>query len=177
MASKLVTYGAVLLVCLAALAIARSTVVGSGSPPRTISRMIQCAFIPDGYFYVKGSAPEGFEDFDHIELLVSAAGGRRPPADSRVYARDGKVYKFTKFAEFNTHSSGRGIVFEFETEAIEGVSYKFRGRFISICVFAEDETDPKSVVAEGRMAKFKDDGEEATAQVQYTYSKSERPRS
>ena len=61
-------------------------------------------------------------------------------------------------------------MFEFET-GIKGVSYKFRGRFISICV-AEDRNRPKSVVAEGRIAGFKNDGEEATAQVQYAYLKS-----
>jgi len=185
MVSRILKYSAVLLVCFAALGITRSAVVGAGSTPRTISRMIQCgAFRPDGYFYVKGAAPEGFEDFGHIELLTvdpimtfdpiqrltSHSGVRRPPSDSRLYTKDGKSYKFTKFAEFERHSSGWGDVFEFETEMIEGVSYQFTGKFTRPCVFSQDERGSKKVVAEGRIAKFRDSKEAATAKVQFTYS-------
>lgn len=169
MVSRLLKYSAVLLVCFAALGITRSAVVAS-STPRALSTTSQCAFKPDGYFYVKGSPPEGFENFDHIALLVSDVGRRRPSSDSRLDTKDGKSYKFTKFAEFVTHSSGRGIVFKFETETVEGVSYQFSGKFSSICVFAEEERDPKNAVAEGRIAKLRDGKEAATAEVQFTYS-------
>jgi hypothetical protein len=138
--------------------------------------MSQCGFNPDGYFYLKGSAPEGFQTFDYFQLQTITNGVDRPPADSRMYAKDEKVYKFTKLKRSDTHSSGWGIVFEFETEALEGISYKFKGRFVRICNFPVDETDPKRAVAEGRIAKFKDDKEEAAADVQFTYSKSQRSR-
>jgi hypothetical protein len=137
--------------------------------------MVQCPFIPDGYFYLKGDPPGGFENFDHITLLVST-GGSRPPVDTRLHTSDEKSYKFTSLAKFITHSSGSGVVFEFETETIEGVGYKFRGKFITICVFAEQDLDPKKAVAEGQITKFKDGKEVATAQVQFTYSKSQRSR-
>jgi hypothetical protein len=175
MATRLLKYGALLLVCSAALGVSQSVIVGAAATPGPFSSMKQCGFIPDGYFYLKGNPPGGFEDFDHITLLA-LRNGPRPPADSRLHTSDGKVYKFTKLGKFITHSSGRGIVFEFETEMIEGVSYKLKGRFISICNFPEDETDPKKPVAEGRITKLKDGQETTSAEVQFTYFKSQRPR-
>jgi hypothetical protein len=132
--------------------------------------MHQCFFQPDGFFYLKGSPTEGFEEFDHLALLTLAKGVRRPPTDSRLYTRDGKSYQFTKFSAFNTHASKWGLTFEFETEMLEGVSYRFTGKFSSICFFAEDERDPKKAVAEGRLAKFRENKEAAKADVQFTYA-------
>jgi hypothetical protein len=175
MASRLLKSGALLFVCSAAFGTAPSAVVGASATPRSFSNLIQCGFIPDGYFYLKGNPPGGFEDFDHITLLA-LRNGPRPPADSRLHTSDVKVYKFTKLGKFITHSSGRGIVFEFETEMIEGVSYKLKGRFINTCNFPEDETDPQKPVAEGRITKLKDGQETTSAEVQFTYSKSQRPR-
>ena len=176
MINRLVHYGAILLACSAALGIILPATVGAGSTLPTSSRIIQCAFDPDGYLYLKSSSTEGFDDFDHIVLLVRGKGPR-PPSDSSLNTRDEKAYRFKKLANLYTHSSGRGITFDFETETSGGVSYQFSGKFISICIFAEDETDPERVVAEGRLMKFKDGKESAAAEVQFTYSKSRRPRS
>jgi len=175
MINRLLKYGAILLVGGVGLGITQFAVTGASPTPRPLLRMVQCPFVPDGYFYLKGDPPEGFENFDHITLLVST-GGSRPPTDTRLHTSDEKSYKFTSLAKFITHSSGSGVDFEFETERIEGVSYKFKGKFITICVFAEQDIDPKKAVAEGQITKFKDGKEVATAQVQFTYSKSQRSR-
>jgi hypothetical protein len=176
MINRPVQYGAILLACAVALGIIRPSTVGAGSNLHPLSKISQCIFDPDGYLYLKGSSPDGLDDFDHIALLVRGKGPR-PPSDSSLNTRDGKAYKFKKIANLYTHSSGSGITFDFETDTSEGVSYQFSGKFISICIFAEDETDPERVVAEGRLMKFKDGKEAAKADVQFTYSKARRTRS
>jgi hypothetical protein len=176
MINRLVKCSFILLVCFAAFSITRPGIVGAGSTPHTLPISPQCGFNPDGYFYLKGELPKGFEDFDYVELMA-LSNRKRPPSDSRLHTQDGKSYKFTRLAEFDTHSSGSGITFGFETEIIESVRYQFSGKFISICIFSEDETDPKKVVADGRLTKFVDGKGVATAEVQFTYSKSQRPRS
>ena len=176
MINRLVRYVVILLACSVTPGIIRPATVGAGSTLHSLSRINQCIFNPDGYLYLKGSSPEGFDDFDHIALLVRSKGPR-PPSDSSLNTKDEKAYKFKKIANLYTHSSGRGITFEFETEPSGVLSYQFSGKFISICIFAEDETDPERVVAEGRLMKFINGKEAATADVQLTYSKSRRPRS
>jgi len=175
MISKLLKYAAIWLVGGVVLGNAQFAIISASPTPRPLLRMVQCPFVPDGYFYWKGDPPGGFENFDHITLLVST-GGSRPPVDTRLVTSDEKSYKFTSLAKFVTHSSGRGVVFEFETETIEGASYKFRGKFTRICVFAEQGSDPNEAVAEGQITKVKDGKEVATAEVQFTYSKSQRSR-
>ena len=140
----------------------------------TGSLMTQCRFEPDGYFYIKGASPKDFE-IDHIQLVVTDKGARKPQtSESVLLVRSGRNYRFSKLREFETHSSGKGITFEFETEIIEGVNYQFSGKFDSICNLAEDEHDPEKVVAVGHMRKFKDGNETAAAEVELTYSKTPR---
>jgi hypothetical protein len=159
-----------------ALLITPCVVVSAGSMPRASSTMGQCRFDPDGYFYLQGVPPEGFGEIGYMELRINTRRERQPPSDSRLYARNGKVYRFTKLTAFGTHSSGGGITFEFETEIIEGVSYKFTGKFHSICILAEEKRDPQRIVAEGQLTKLKDGQEVKTTDVLWTYSKSPRRR-
>jgi hypothetical protein len=120
--------------------------------------------------------PGGFDAFDHIELWVTGKKGQsRPVAYSRLYTKDGKSYKFAQLVREGAYTNGWGITFQFETETIEGVSYQFSGRFIMICVLAAEKTAPTRIVADGRITKLKDGKETATASVQFTYSKSQRP--
>lgn len=168
--------GAAALICCATLMIILSAAASVESAPRPLSTMPQCRFEPDGYFYIKGAPPEGFEEIDYIQLLVTGKSGDRPLSDSRLSVRGGKSYKFTKLGEFRTHVSGGGITFDFETESAEAVSYKFSGKFRSICVLAEEKRDPQRMVAEGRLTKLVDGKEAATVEVQFTYSKSRRRR-
>jgi hypothetical protein len=126
-------------------------VVPMGAPTRASSTMAQCRFNPDGYFYIKGGSPRGFDELDRIQLQMTDKSGstagavarplkrtsRRPTGESHLKAKNGTPYRFATFGEFQTHSSGAGIIFEFTTETIEGVSYQFAGKFTSICVLAE----------------------------------------
>ena len=144
------------------------------APTLASSMMPQCRFEPDGYFYIKGGSPRGFEEFDHIQLQVTDQSGQRPTLESRLSAKNGRAYRFARLAEFRTHSSGGGITFEFTTEIIRGVNYQFSGKFTSICVLAESELDLEKVVALGRLLKFKKGQKEGAADVELTYSKSPR---
>jgi hypothetical protein len=155
------------------LMIMLSVVAGVAVSARPSSMMLQCRFEPDGYFYIKGGSPQGFEEVDHIQL-VTDKGVQLPPGESRLYVESGRAYRFTQLGEFRTHSSGGGLTFEFKTETIEGVSYEFSGKFDSICILAESEHDPTKVVALGRLMKFTNGAKTAAAEVDLTYSKSER---
>jgi hypothetical protein len=143
------------------------------APMRASSITSQCRFDPDGYFYIKGDPPRGFEEFDYLQLRVTGPN-RWPTVESRVFAKGGRTYPFTKLGEFQTHASGRGIIFEFSTEKIAEVHYQFSGKFTSICVFADTERDPENVVAVGRLLKFKNGKQKAAADVELTYSSSPR---
>ena len=173
--------GSAALICCVILTVTPSAAVSVEKATRTFSTVLQCRFDPDGHFYIKGDPPEGFEEIDCVELLVSGkwVGGKwevHPASDSRLSVRNGKSYKFAKLGAFRTHSSGRGITFDFETETTEAVSYKFTGKFQSICVLAEEERNPERVVAEGRLTKLVEGKAAATAEMQFTYSKYRRRR-
>src|SRR5204862_6415658 len=88
--------------------------------------------------------------------------------------KSGRAYKFSELRKFETHSSGKGITFEFKTEIIEGVHYEFSGKFDSSCILAKDETDPEKVVSVGHLRKFKGGNETGAAAVELTYSKAPR---
>ncbi|HEY6047263.1 MAG TPA: hypothetical protein VIU65_11715, partial [Pyrinomonadaceae bacterium] len=106
----------------------------SGAPARAISMMPQCRFDPDGYFYVKGGSPRGFEELDYIQLQGPHNSNQHTNLESQLSAKNGRSYRLASLGEFRTHSSGNGIVFEFTTESIKGVQYQFSGKFRSICV-------------------------------------------
>lgn len=143
----------------------------SGAPARASSMMSQCRFDPDGYFYIKGGAPQGLAEVDHIQLQVTNKSG-----ESHLVAKNGTSRRFASLGEFRTHSGGSGITFEFTTETIEGVSYQFSGKFVAICVLAESELDPDKVVALGRLMKFEKGRKTRAADVELTYSKAPRPQ-
>lgn len=143
------------------------------TPTRASSTMPQCRFNPDGYFYIKGSSPQRFEELDHIQLTVTDKGGR-PNLESRLLAKNGRSYRFASLGEFRTHASGSGITLEFKTEIVAGVSYQFSGKFTSICVLAETERDPENVVAVGSLVKFEKGKKKGEADVELTFSNSPR---
>ena len=157
-----ITHRAVLLIALAGL-------VSIGWPTLASSTTSQCRFDPNGNFYLRGGSPKSFEEFDHIQLQVPDKSG-----ESRLIAKNGTSYKFASLGEFETHSSGSGITFEFTTKSIRGVNYQFSGKFTSICVLAKSELDPGKVVAQGRLLKFKNRKQKAAADVELTYSESPR---
>lgn len=170
------SFGTAALICCVTLIVTLSTAVSVESAPHTLSTILQCRFDPDGYFYIKGDPPGGFKEIDYIKLLVGAKQDGPPFSGSRLSVRGGKFYKFTKLGEFRTHMSGGGINFDFETESAEGISYKFTGKFRSICVLAEEKRDPERVVAAGRLTKLVEGQEAATVEVHFTYSQSRRRR-
>ena len=170
MNSSSVTRRAVLFTMLIILA----GFVPLGAPMRASSTMPQCRFDPDGYFFIKGDSPRGFEDLEYIQLHVTNKRGGGPNLESYLSAKKGKSYRFAKLGGFRTHSSGSGITFEFTTEILKGVNYEFSGKFRSICVLADTVDDPEQVVAAGQLLKFKNGQKKATADVELTYSNSPR---
>ena len=146
--------------------------VPMAAPTPASSTIPQCRFDPDGYFYIKGGPPKGFAEFGYIQLQTGNSG-QPPTVGSHLSAGNGKSYRF---AGFRTHSSGGGITFDFTTETIDGVNYKFSGKFDSICVLAETERDPEKVVALGTLMKFEKGKQKEAADVELTYSPSPRPK-
>ena len=177
MSPSSITHRAVLFTKILTMLIILAGLAPSGAPTRASSMMPQCRFDPDGYFYLKGGAPRGFEELDHIQLQGTHNSGRHSNLESQLSAKNGRSYRLATLGEFRTHSSGDGITFEFTTEIIKGVSYQFSGKFRSICVLAETERDPENVVALGRLLKFKKGQKKGAADVELTYSKSPRQTS
>ena len=174
MSQSSITHRAVLFKRALTILIILAGLVPLGAPTRASTMMPQCRFDPDGYFYIKGGSPRGFEEFDHIQLRVTDKSGQRPTTDSHLYVQDGKFYRLATLGEFRTHSSGGGITFEFTTQIVEGVSYRFSGKFVRICVLAESELDTEDVVAVGRLLKFNNGKKKEVADVELTYSNSPR---
>ena len=125
----------------------QATNAAHGSVRPTLS---QEAFHPYGYFSLVGKPPKGFENFDTIqywrredELIVSEISERK----SGMNETSGVVYRYA------TISVNRQK-FVFTTKKVQGVSYKFRGRFLSTD-FVDDVLDLTKPVLVGTLTKYK----------------------
>ena len=114
-------------------------------------------FNPDGAFWIMGDAPKGFEDFGGINLN-SNRNRRLPSAGVDI---NGRTFKFKTL-----YVSRDRLVFT--TEAVRGVSYAFKGRFLRGGTFAaHDLTDV--AVLEGTLTKFSKGQSVAESKMKFTH--------
>jgi hypothetical protein len=114
-------------------------------------------FNPDGAFWIMGDAPKGFEDFGGINLN-SNRNRRLPAAGVDI---NGRTLKF------KTLSISRDRLV-FTTEAVRGISYGFKGKFLRGGTFAaQDLTDV--AVLEGTLTKFSKGQSVAESKMKFTY--------
>jgi hypothetical protein len=133
--------------------------------PRPVTA--QWTFSPAGYLYPRpGGALQ--TSVDHVTLLADDAE-RYGLQRSGVYARDGRIRRFVSLVD-EWVPERRKLVFEFETESRDGVSYRFTGEFQNSHVYEEYVKDPSEVVASGELSVYESGKLERRAPVQWTYS-------
>jgi hypothetical protein len=114
-------------------------------------------FNPDGAFWIMGDAPKGFEDFGGINL--NSNRNRRIPSPGVDV--NGRTLKF------KTLSISRDRLV-FTTEAVRGISYSFKGKFLRGGTFAaHDLTDV--AVLEGTLTKFSKGQSVAESKLKFTH--------
>lgn len=119
-----------------------------------------------GYFFIKGKAPAGFKNIDH--LLLGGEGefgaGAKPPfyGQIRLTGKGKTDYKLLK-------PTLDGNNLSFQTKAVAGVSYKFEGT-LSQTDFTDNQPDGDAVVLTGTLTKMKNGRSIGQAKLQFTWS-------
>lgn len=114
-------------------------------------------FDGNGSFYITDELPKGFKDFDSINITTRDFGVESEdypygvPVPPEGYIRTSKKYKFTRIGIANR-------LIAFETEAKEGISYKFAGKLI--------EADYS---IEGRLIKLRNGKKIAESDIHFTF--------
>ena len=116
-------------------------------------------FDPDGSFWIKGNAPDGFLDFAGINLNGKKL--RRLPT-AGVQLNNGKNFRFQTI----NVSQER---FVFTTVVLSNISYGFTGRFLRGGVFESANLDDERPVLEGTLTKFSSGKKVAESKLKFVY--------
>jgi hypothetical protein len=101
------------------------------------------------YWMIDELKPEGFEDIESLEIIMRNYANDHPyglPIPPKGSLQTKKTFKFKRIAV-----GGKEIAFQ--TEEVDGISYKFTGRFLDEEILEGDEF-PSDLA--GRLIKFKD---------------------
>jgi hypothetical protein len=109
----------------------------------------------DGFYVISGRPPRGFENLDPIISI----GGDPNSAYGYVATKRGVHFKFTAI------SVSRGKI-TFTTRSLQGISYKFDGRFLTD---KPTQAPSDEVVLEGALVKLQRGKQNASASVRLTY--------
>ena len=117
------------------------------------------AFDPDGSFWLIGKPPDGFSDFDSINL-----NGRRVSRlpSQALHLNTGKIFRYKTLTVKRDD-------FRFTTLTLGGVYYTFAGKFLRGGVFAEQDLNDEQPVLEGVLAKYKNGKKVAEAKLKFSY--------
>jgi len=118
----------------------------------------QARFDPDGSFWIHGTPPPEFSDFDSINLNAKRL---------RYLNAPGLLMRTTRY-RYKTLTVKRDN-FEFTTMTVRGVFYTFSGRFLKGGVFGAGELDDETPVLEGTLTKFRGGKKVAEANLKFTY--------
>jgi len=116
-------------------------------------------FDPDGAFWIKGSAPDGFLDFAGINLNSKKL--RRLPA-AGVELNTGKAFRFKQLSVSQER-------FTFTTMTVSNISYGFVGKFLRGGVFSAANLDDQTPVLEGVLTKYKGGTKVSEAKLKFVY--------
>lgn len=146
---------AVALVALLAVFAPHATVA---APPDTV--------IPDGYYFPEQS-PRGFPEIQYVDLWTQKPGPA-PAYDPIKVPLHGGVRvggRYVKFARVAID----GLDLTFETVAVRGVKYAFRGTFRRAGHFEAEEI-VEGVILDGTLTRLAGTRETARASVAFTFS-------
>jgi len=119
-----------------------------------------------GYFFIKGKAPAGFTNIDH--LLLGGDGefgaGATPPFYGQIRVKGkGK----TDYMLLKPTLDGNNL--SFQTKAIAGISYKFEGT-LTQTDFTNNEPSGDAVVLTGTLTKMSKGKAIGHAKLKFTWS-------
>ena len=126
--------------------------------PAFTQRKAPARFDPDGTFWIKGTPPADFSDFDSINLNAKRARYLESPGlrmRTTVYRYKTLVVKRDNFT--------------FTTMTVRGVFYTFSGKFLRGGVYSAGDFDDETPVLEGTLTRFRDGRKVAEANLKFTY--------
>ena len=118
----------------------------------------QARFDPDGAFWIKGTPPPDFSDFDSINLNAKRL---------RYLNAPGLLMRTTRY-RYKTLTVKRDN-FSFTTMTVRGIFYTFSGRFLKGGVFGAGNLDDETPVLEGTLTKFRNGEKVAEANLKFVY--------
>lgn len=110
---------------------------------------------PGGWYYLDSEkVPKAFSDIDHIYLETREVYDENGEFVDRPIVPKGFVFTDSEFTFSRIAVSNSE--FSFQTKTINGVSYRFTGRFRSLLLGDYCETDEDQPDLEGKLIKIKD---------------------
>jgi len=119
--------------------------------PKTLKDEAETKFDAEGYYYISGDVPKGFEDFENFNVTNKNYKSEDEAEYGKLIAPEGYVQTKKEF-KFRKISIGNGQI-QFETERIKGISYTFSGQFTETRNFIYLESEAVEKVLEGNLIK------------------------
>jgi len=118
----------------------------------------QVRFDPDGSFWIHGTPPPEFSDFDSINLNAKRLRYLNDP---------GLLMRTTRY-RYKTLTVKRDN-FSFTTMTVRGIFYTFSGRFLKGGVYGAGDLDDETPVLEGTLTRFRNGKKVAEANLKFVY--------
>jgi hypothetical protein len=115
-------------------------------------------FDPDGSFWIRGTPPPEFSDFDSINLNAKRLRYLNPP---------GLMMRTTRY-RYKTLTVQRDN-FTFTTMTVRGIFYTFSGKFLKGGVYGAGNLDDETPVLEGTLTRFRNGKKVAEANLKFVY--------
>ena len=115
-------------------------------------------FDPDGSFWIHGTPPPEFSDFDSINLNAKRLRRLNPP---------GLMMRTTRY-RYKTLNVKRDN-FTFTTMTVRGIYFTFSGRFLKGGVYGAGDLDDQTPVLEGTLTRFRNGKKVAEANLKFVY--------
>ena len=115
-------------------------------------------FDPDGSFWIHGTPPPEFSDFDSINLNAKRLRYLNPP---------GLMMRTTRY-RYKTLTVQRDN-FTFTTMTVRGIFYTFSGKFLKGGVYGAGNLDDETPVLEGTLTRFRNGKKVAEANLKFVY--------
>jgi hypothetical protein len=133
--------------------------------PETKNDEAETKFDAEGYYYIVGDLPKGFEDFDTFNVRNKNYESEDESEYGKLIAPQGSVDTGKEF-DFSKISIGNDQI-QFETVSVKGISYSFSGKYTVTRNFIYFEPEEKLQVLEGRLIKKRGGKKIAEAQVKF----------